>query len=56
MDRNNYFFRNIDAELETWSKDPDHKILLLRGARQVGKSSSIRNLGKHFDYFLEITL
>jgi predicted AAA+ superfamily ATPase len=30
------------------------KPLLLRGARQVGKSSSVREFGKHFEYFLEI--
>ena len=28
--------------------------ILLRGARQVGKSSAVRNLAKKFDYFLEI--
>jgi len=27
---------------------------MLRGARQVGKSSSVRELGKTFDFFLEI--
>ena len=54
MDKNNYFFRNIDAELLVWSKENDHKILLLRGARQVGKSSAVRYLGKQFEYFLEI--
>ena len=54
MNNNNYFFRNIDAELLAWSKDNDRKVLLLRGARQVGKSSSVRHLGKRFEYFLEI--
>ena len=27
---------------------------MVRGARQVGKSSSIRHLGESFDYFVEI--
>ena len=54
MNNDNYFFRNIDVELLAWSKADDHKVLLLRGARQVGKSSAIRNLGKYFEYFLEI--
>ena len=31
-----------------------HKPLLLRGARQVGKSSSVRELGTQFEYLLEI--
>jgi len=54
MDKNGYFFRNIDAELLAWSKEKDHKVLLMRGARQVGKSSAIRHLGKSFEHFLEI--
>jgi predicted AAA+ superfamily ATPase len=54
MTANNYFFRNIDSDLLAWSKEPDHKVLLLRGARQVGKSSAVRNLGKQFEYFLEV--
>ena len=54
MNNDNYFFRNIDVELLAWSKEDNHKVLLLRGARQVGKSSAIRNLGKYFEYFLEI--
>jgi len=54
MNNNSYFFRNIDSELLAWSKEPDHKVLMLRGARQVGKSSSVRHLGKNFQYFLEV--
>ncbi|MDR1022824.1 MAG: AAA family ATPase [Prevotellaceae bacterium] len=49
-----YIKRIIDSELEKWSKDIDRKPLLLRGARQVGKSSSVRHLAKLFPYFLEI--
>jgi len=54
MDKNGYFFRNIDADLLAWSKAKDHKVLLMRGARQVGKSSAVRHLGKNFKHFLEI--
>ena len=51
-----YLKRNIDAILLAWSteKPPDRKPLLLRGARQVGKSSAIRELGKQFKHFIEI--
>ena len=35
-------------------KNEFSKQLLLRGARQVGKSSTVREFGKQFDYFLEI--
>jgi predicted AAA+ superfamily ATPase len=51
-----YLKRNIDEILLTWSREkpPDRKPLLLRGARQVGKSSALRQLGKQFKYFVEI--
>lgn len=49
-----YYFRNIDKHLLEWKKENNHKPLLLRGARQVGKSSAIRQLGKSFKYFVEV--
>ena len=49
-----YLSRKIDDDLSAWRQAEIHKPLLLRGARQVGKSSTIRELGKQFDYFLEI--
>jgi len=51
-----YFKRNVDEILLSWSREkpPDRKPLLLRGARQVGKSSAIRQLGTHFKNFVEI--
>jgi predicted AAA+ superfamily ATPase len=49
-----YINRLIDSVLERWRKEKSRKPLLMRGARQVGKSSAIRNLGKKFDYFLEL--
>jgi predicted AAA+ superfamily ATPase len=51
-----YLKRNIDEILLTWSRDkpPDRKPLLLRGARQVGKSSALRQLGKQYKHFIEI--
>ncbi len=51
-----YYSRNIDAQLLQWRDDPQHKPLLIRGARQVGKSSAVRFLGKTFKYFIEINL
>ena len=50
----NYLRRKIDAELLRWKDVEKRKPLLLRGARQVGKSSTIREFGKHFDYFVEV--
>lgn len=49
-----YFTRNIDKDLMEWKENPRRKPLLVRGARQVGKSSSIRHLGNTFKYFLEV--
>lgn len=49
-----YITRTVDAELLKWKADLQHKPLLVRGARQVGKSSAVRNLAKNFKYFLEI--
>ena len=49
-----YFSRNIDAELLAWKQLNNRKPLIIRGARQVGKSSSVRHLGSHFTYFVEI--
>ena len=49
-----YFKRNIDHYLLEWKNGQRRKPLLVRGARQVGKSSSIRHLGESFDYFVEI--
>ncbi len=49
-----YFRRQIDSELLAWSKSPNRKPILLRGARQVGKTESVRNLAKQFENHLEI--
>ena len=49
-----YLKRAIDAELEQWKNEPERKPLLLRGARQVGKSSTVKELGKLFEYYFEI--
>ena len=49
-----YIERHIDALLLEWKNSPDLKPLLLRGARQVGKSWAVQHLGKSFDYFIEV--
>lgn len=52
--RMKYLRRNIDAELLKWKESEEHKPLLIRGARQIGKSSSVRHLGETFDTFVEV--
>ncbi len=49
-----YITRNIDRLLLEWKDNPLRKPLLIRGARQVGKSSAIRHFGKEFKYFVEV--
>ncbi|MEI3422336.1 MAG: AAA family ATPase [Butyricimonas faecihominis] len=51
---NEYLYRKIDDQLLAWSKESKRKPLLVRGARQVGKSSAIKNLAQHFEYFVEV--
>jgi predicted AAA+ superfamily ATPase len=46
--------RKTDDEFRQWKSDPSHKILLVRGARQVGKTYSIRVLGRSFEQLLEV--
>src|ERR1700761_5417209 len=49
-----YIQRKIDRDLSIWQKEEQGKPLLIRGARQVGKSTSVRHLAEQFEYFLEI--
>jgi len=46
--------RNIDKDLQEWRDLKDRKSLLIRGARQIGKTFSIRQLGQTFQYLLEV--
>lgn len=51
-----YYKRIIDKYLSEWAARPAHKPILLRGARQVGKSTAVRHLGEQFKYYVEINL
>ena len=48
--------RIIDSYLRDWKGQADRKALLLRGARQVGKTYAVRVLGTAFDELVEINL
>ncbi|MFH1831779.1 MAG: ATP-binding protein [bacterium] len=48
--------RIIDHFLSEWKLDEYRKPLLVRGARQVGKTYSIRRLGAMYQNFVEINL
>ena len=49
-----YHKRLIDSVLVEWKNEPRRKPLLVRGARQVGKSSAVRELAKNFEFIVEI--
>ena len=49
-----YILRDLDKELLAWKNESERKPLLLRGVRQVGKSSAVRNLAQSFEYFIEV--
>ena len=46
--------RSIDYHLNQWLIEDGRKPLLLRGARQVGKTYAVRHLGKKTPHFIEI--
>lgn len=48
------FKRIIDFHLDQWRVDEFRKPLLLRGARQVGKTYAVRRLGEQFKFFAEV--
>ena len=50
------FRRNIISKLEAWKQDERHKPLILRGARQVGKTTVVNEFGSLFDNYLYFNL
>ena len=38
--------REIDSRLREWKADKNHKALLLTGARQIGKTYSVRKFAE----------
>ncbi|MCM1024990.1 MAG: ATP-binding protein, partial [Roseburia sp.] len=47
--------RKIDADLTEWKRNPDRLPLIVKGARQIGKTESIRKFaGENYQYVVEI--
>ena len=47
--------RKIDNYLIEWKNNPDKLPLIVKGARQIGKTNAIRNFGKNnYKSFIEI--
>lgn len=49
-----YHTRDIEIELLRWKNDNERNPLLIRGARQVGKSSVVRHFGLQFSNLIEV--
>jgi len=50
-----YLQRKVDQYLENWFRGPDKKPLIIKGARQIGKTESIRCFAsKHYEIIVEI--
>ena len=50
-----YLSRKFDGFLSSWKRDGDRKPLLVKGARQVGKTESIRRFGRReYKSFIEV--
>ena len=50
------FKRFVDNALKSWAGSSDHKPLVLRGARQVGKTTLVKRFAVEFDHFIHLNL
>ncbi|MCP4105090.1 MAG: AAA family ATPase [Desulfobacteraceae bacterium] len=50
------FRRKIESELLRWKDGANRKPILLRGARQVGKTFAVNLFAENFDHFININL
>ena len=50
------FSRKIESFLSTWKAKSNRKPLILRGARQVGKSTLINKFGENYPFFISLNL
>jgi len=50
------FVRNVEIELEKWASGAYRKPLVLRGARQVGKTTVVNKFGATFDNYLYVNI
>ncbi|MBI2335203.1 MAG: ATP-binding protein [Deltaproteobacteria bacterium] len=50
------FNRKIEAELHNWKNKQRRKPLIIRGARQTGKTTLIRKFARQFKNFVELNL
>lgn len=50
------FYRNIIQKLEQWRLKQNRKPLIIRGARQVGKTTAVQEFAKQFSQYIYVNL
>jgi predicted AAA+ superfamily ATPase len=50
------FSRAVDSKLRAWMDAKSRKPLILRGARQVGKTVSVKLFARNFDHFINMNM
>ena len=50
------FNRKIDGELKKWKSSANRKPLVLRGARQVGKTTAVKRFAAEFETFIYLNM
>ena len=50
------FVRKLGQDLAGWRQSPHRKPLVIRGARQVGKTTLVRQFGAMFPHYIELNL
>ncbi len=50
------FNRTLEKHISDWKEKPKRKPLIIRGARQVGKTTLVEKIGQNFDVFISLNL
>ena len=50
------FKRKAYERLQAWMNEPKRKPLIIRGARQVGKTTLVNHFGQEYDQFIALNL
>ena len=56
MGRESNFKRNLLTDLNIWKKNENRKPLILRGARQVGKTTLVKQFSNSFSNTIHLNL
>jgi predicted AAA+ superfamily ATPase len=50
------FYRKVITALREWAAEEERKPLILKGARQVGKTTAVDIFSKDFDHYISLNL